>query len=123
MEKIIVLDFGGQYNQLIVRRIREAGVYCEIFPCDTAVDTWKGDNLKGIILTGGPQSVYDEQAKACDPVVLSLGVPVLGICYGQQWMTHMLGGKVGPMDAREYGSTDTMFDLSSACLKGCRSGM
>ena len=118
MEKIIVLDFGGQYNQLIVRRIREAGVYCEIFPCDTAVDTWKGDDLKGIILTGGPQSVYDEQAKACDPVVLSLGVPVLGICYGQQWMTHMLGGKVGPMDAREYGSTDTMFDLSSALFKG-----
>lgn len=118
MEKIIVLDFGGQYNQLIVRRIREAGVYCEIFPCDTAVDTWKGDDLKGIILTGGPQSVYDEQSKACDPVVLSLGVPVLGICYGQQWMTHMLGGKVGPMDAREYGSTDTMFDLSSALFKG-----
>ena len=70
MEKIIVLDFGGQYNQLIVRRVREAGVYCEIFPCDTAIETWKDPDVKGIILTGGPQSVYDPAAKVCDPAVL-----------------------------------------------------
>lgn len=118
MEKIIVLDFGGQYNQLIVRRVREAGVYCEIFPCDTAIKTWKDPDVKGIILTGGPQSVYDPAAKVCDPAVLTLGLPVLGICYGQQWLVHTLGGKVGPMDAREYGSTETHLSLSCALFQG-----
>ncbi len=118
MEKIIVLDFGGQYNQLIVRRIREAGVYCELFPCHQPVDSWLDEQVKGIILTGGPQSVYDKDAKYCDPKVLSLGLPVLGICYGQQWMIHTLGGKVGPMDAREYGSTQTTLALDTPLFQG-----
>ena len=110
MQKIIVLDFGGQYNQLIVRRVRECGVYCEIHPCNTPIDSFADDALRGVILTGGPQSVYDPHAKWCDPKVLALGVPVLGICYGQQWLVHTLGGHVGPMEAREYGATQTRFD-------------
>ena len=121
MQKVIVLDFGGQYNQLIVRRVREAGVYCEILPCDAAVDSWADETLAGVILTGGPQSVYDPHAKYCDPKVLQLGVPVLGICYGQQWLAHQLGGNVGPMRAREYGATQTTFVTTHPLFDGVES--
>ncbi|MGI6175747.1 MAG: glutamine-hydrolyzing GMP synthase [Christensenellales bacterium] len=105
MSKVIVLDFGGQYSQLIVRRVREAGIYCEIYPCSTPVEKW-AQGVQGIILTGGPKSVYAETAKQCSPDVLTLGVPVLGICYGTQWITHQLGGQVGSMEKPEYGPVD-----------------
>ena len=104
MERIAVLDFGGQYNQLIVRRIREAGVYAELFPADVALDRIK-EGLIGIVLTGGPDSVYGEDAKHCDSGVLDLGVPVLGICYGIQWMVHSMGGEVGKAGKPEFGET------------------
>lgn len=104
-QTIIVLDFGGQYNQLIVRRVREAGVYCELLACDTPIEKLKRDGLVGVILTGGPQSVFSKDAKSCDPAILELGVPVLGICYGHQWLAHTLGGTVADIGAPEYGRT------------------
>ena len=118
MQKVIVLDFGGQYNQLIVRRVREAGVYCEIFPCDTPIETFADDSLRGLILTGGPQSVYDPASRESDPRIFSLGVPILGICYGQQYLVHKMGGKVGPMSAREYGATDATLDCEHPLFAG-----
>ena len=105
-DRIVVLDFGGQYNQLIVRRVREAGVYCELYSCQTAMENWLADDIKGIILTGGPQSVYGEDSLTCSDKVIELGIPVLGICYGMQWLTHHLGGTVGAMPAAEYGKTE-----------------
>jgi len=110
MQKIIVLDFGGQYNQLIVRRVREAGAYCEIFPCDAPLEKYADDSLCGLILTGGPQSVYAPDSLLGDRRIFDLGVPVLGICYGQQVIVHLQGGKVGPMRAREYGATNACLD-------------
>jgi GMP synthase (glutamine-hydrolysing) len=105
MSKIVVLDFGGQYNQLIVRRVREAGVYCELYPCETPKEVWS-DGVEGIILTGGPQSVYSIGSKTAEPGILQLDVPILGICYGVQWLAHRLGGEVGPMKKPEYGRTE-----------------
>ena len=118
MQKVIVLDFGGQYNQLIVRRVREAGVYCEIFSCDTPLEQYADESLCGLILTGGPQSVYDANALQCDNRIFSLDVPILGICYGQQYLVYQLGGKVGPMDAREYGATDASVDVDHTLFTG-----
>lgn len=94
-EMIIILDFGGQYNQLIARRVREHHVYCEIMPWNKPIEEIKAKNPKGIIFTGGPNSVYDEKSPHCDPAIFELGVPVLGICYGCQLMAYTLGGKVG----------------------------
>ena len=94
-EMIIILDFGGQYNQLIARRVREHHVYCEIMPWNKPIEEIKAKNPKGIIFTGGPNSVYDEKSPHCDPEIFELGVPVLGICYGCQLMAYTLGGKVG----------------------------
>ena len=91
---IVVLDFGGQYTQLIARRIREQQVFSAILPCTASVEQIRKYEPAGVVLSGGPNSVYDAGAPRCDPGVLSLGVPVLGICYGLQWMTHMLGGRV-----------------------------
>ena len=91
MEKILVLDFGGQYNQLIARRVRDHGVFAEILPYTTSLDTIRQGNYKGIIFTGGPNSVYDPASPHYTPEVLELGVPVLGICYGCQLMAHTLG--------------------------------
>ncbi len=105
-EFIAVLDFGGQYNQLIARRIREAGVYSEVIPCNTPFSDYVGPELKGIILTGGPNSVYAPDALRCSKEVFSLGVPVLGICYGMQLMAHMLDGKVQAASIPEFGFTD-----------------
>ena len=92
-ELVLVVDFGGQYNQLIARRVRECGVYCEIIPYTYTLDKIKEKNPKGIIFTGGPNSVYGEDTPKVDKKYLNLGVPVLGICYGDQLMAHMLRWK------------------------------
>jgi len=100
---IVVLDFGGQYTQLIARRVREQRVFSAILPCTTSVEEIKKMEPAGIILSGGPSSVYDQDAPVCDPAVLAQGIPVLGICYGMQWIAKNLGGKVEPAQRREYG--------------------
>jgi GMP synthase (glutamine-hydrolysing) len=107
MEKILVLDFGGQYNQLIARRVREHHVYAEIKPCNRiTVSEIKAEGYKGIIFTGGPNSVYDEKSPHYDPEVLNIGIPVLGICYGDQLMAYMSGGSIAAADnGSEYGKT------------------
>jgi len=117
-ELVLVLDFGGQYNQLIARRVREANVYCEVIPYNSSIDKIKSMNPKGIIFTGGPASVIDEKAPLCDKEIFSLGIPVLGICYGMQLMTYMLDGEVKKADSREYGKVDICFDVSSDLFKG-----
>lgn len=104
-EMILVLDFGGQYTQLIARRIRECHVYCEILPYKTAVEKIKEINPKGIVLSGGPSSVYAEKAPVCDPKIFELGIPILGICYGMQLMSQKLNGTVSRADNGEYGKT------------------
>ena len=101
MQKVVVLDFGGQYAHLIANRVRRLGVYSEIRDAETSADQLK--NYKGIILSGGPQSVYDEDSPKCDPAIFNLDVPILGICYGHQLMQHLLGGKVSPGKTKEYG--------------------
>ena len=93
-QTIIVLDFGGQYNQLIARRVREANVYCEVKPCTTPLDELMKYDPIGFIFTGGPQSVYESVSLHVDPALFSLGIPVLGICYGCQLMAYSLGGTV-----------------------------
>ena len=93
-EMVLVMDFGGQYSQLIARRIRECGVYCEIHPYRSSVERIREMNPKAIVFSGGPSSVYGEKAPHCDPGVFELGIPVLGICYGMQLMAYLLGGKV-----------------------------
>jgi len=103
LDKILILDFGSQYTQLIARRIREQKVYCEIHPFNYNLDEIKKLDPKGIILSGGPSSVYDESAPICSEQLFSLGMPVLGICYGMQLMSYLLGGKVTRSDKREYG--------------------
>ncbi len=105
-EMVILLDFGAQYNLLIARRVREAGVYCELLPYDTDIETIREKNPQGIILTGGPNSVYGEGAPLPDPAILGLGLPVLGICYGLQALAHLTGGKVGAAAKREYGEQE-----------------
>ena len=108
-ERVVVLDFGGQYNQLIARRVREAGVYSELIPHDAPIERIKGDALSAIIMTGGPDSAYEEGAKACDNAVFSLGVPVLGICYGMQYIAKVFGGEIASAPIREYGHTKIRF--------------
>ncbi|MBP5670017.1 MAG: glutamine-hydrolyzing GMP synthase, partial [Lachnospiraceae bacterium] len=112
-EKVLVIDFGGQYNQLVARRVRECNVYCEIYSYKTDLEKIKAMNPKGIILTGGPSSCYEEGAATCSPELFSLGVPVLGLCYGAQLMSHVLGGKVERAAAREYGKTEVDVDVTS----------
>jgi GMP synthase (glutamine-hydrolysing) len=102
-EKIIILDFGSQYTQLIARKIREQNVYCEILACNVPFEKIKTDNPKGIILSGGPSSVYEENAPFCSEEIFELNVPILGICYGMQLMAHLLKGKVASSSKREYG--------------------
>ncbi|NGQ97061.1 glutamine-hydrolyzing GMP synthase [Brevibacillus sp. SYP-B805] len=106
MEMVVVLDFGGQYNQLIARRVRDLGVYSELLPYNTPVAKLKELAPKGIIFSGGPASVYEEGAPQVDPAVFELGVPILGICYGMQLMTHLLKGKVERAGVREYGKAE-----------------
>jgi GMP synthase (glutamine-hydrolysing) len=116
-ELVLVVDFGGQYNQLIARRVRECGVYCEIVPYTYTLDQIKDKNPKGIIFTGGPNSVYGEETPGVDKGIFELGVPILGICYGDQLMSHLLGGKVETAPVREYGKTSIKLDSSSNLFK------
>ena len=111
-ERIVVLDFGAQYNQLIARRVREAGVFSELLPYNAPLSRIRGDALSGVILSGGPDSAYWEGAKRCDPGVFELGVPVLGVCYGMQLMAQQLGGRVGEAPVREFGRTAIRFAKS-----------
>ena len=118
-EVVVVLDFGGQYNQLIARRVRENNVYCEIFSYRTELDVIRKLSPKGIILTGGPSSCYDKNAATYSTELFSMGIPVLGLCYGAQLMMHLLGGSVGPAQIREYGKTEVFIDnTSSPIFKG-----
>ena len=113
-ETIIVLDFGGQYNQLVARRVRECNVYCEIYSYRTPLEQIKAMNPKGIILTGGPNSVYEEGAPTATKALFEeMGIPVLGLCYGAQLMQYVLGGNVEKAPVREYGKTETFFDTTS----------
>ena len=119
-QKILILDFGGQYNQLIARRVRECNVYCEVKPFSTSLEEIKAFAPIGIIFTGGPNSVYEAGSPHVDTGVYSLGVPILGICYGCQLLAHELGGKVTAAQddsAREYGKTETYFDTSCKLFK------
>lgn len=117
-ELVLVIDFGGQYNQLIARRVRECNVYCEVHPCTISVDKVKEMNPKGIIFTGGPNSVYGENSPLIDKAIFELGIPVLGICYGSQLMSHMLGGKVATAPVSEYGKTEVKVDVTSKLFDG-----
>ena len=116
-ELIIVLDFGGQYNQLIARRVREAGVYCEVHPYTMPLDELKAKNPKGIILTGGPNSVYDMSSPHYDKALFSAGIPILGICYGAQLMAWGLGGTVETAPVSEYGKTEISIGNKDGILK------
>lgn len=117
-ELVLVIDFGGQYNQLIARRVRECNVYCEVHPHNLSIDKIKEMNPKGIIFTGGPNSVYGEDSPLCDKAIFELGIPVLGICYGSQLMAHMLGGSVATAPVSEYGKTEVAVDLKSKLFNG-----
>ena len=120
-ERILILDFGGQYDQLIARRVREMQIYCELRPCTMSIDEIKAFGPSGIIFTGGPHSVYEEGAPTVDPAVFDLGTPILGICYGCQLLAKLLGGEVEPArsaGAREYGKTETEFNSGSPLLRG-----
>ena len=117
-ELILILDFGGQYNQLIARRVRECNVYSEVVPFNISIEKIKEKNPKGIIFTGGPASVYGEDSPKCAEGIFELGIPVLGICYGMQLMSHELGGKVKSATTREYGETNVNIDNSSPLFEG-----
>lgn len=117
-ELVLVIDFGGQYNQLIARRVRECNVYCEVHPHNLSIDKIKEMNPKGIIFTGGPNSVYGEDSPLCDKAIFELGIPVLGICYGSQLMAHMLGGSVATAPVSEYGKTEVAVDSKSKLFNG-----
>lgn len=119
-QTVIVLDFGGQYNQLIARRVRECGVYCEVKPYNTPLARLKDMDPIGFIFTGGPGSVYDPNSPQADPEIFKLGLPILGICYGCQILAHSLGGRVAAAQAdsaREYGKTETFFDTACKLFK------
>ena len=122
-EKVIVIDFGGQYNQLVARRVRECNVYCEIYSYKTDLEQIKAMNPKGIILTGGPNSCYEEGAPTYQKGLFELGVPVLGLCYGAQLMMHVLGGKVQKAPVREYGKTEVFVNAASPLFQGVGTGV
>ena len=117
-ETVIVMDFGGQYNQLIARRVRECSVYCEIYSYRKSLEEIKAMNPKGIILTGGPNSVYEEGAPTYTRELFELGIPILGICYGSQLMMHLLGGRVTKAPVREYGKIEVSVDTSTPLFTG-----
>ena len=117
-ELILVLDFGGQYNQLIARRVRECNVYCEVLPYNLSIEKIREMNPKGIIFTGGPNSVYGENSPLCDKEIFNIGIPVLGICYGSQLMAHVLGGSVATAPVSEYGKTEVNVDVKSKIFEG-----
>ncbi len=115
-ELVIVLDFGGQYNQLVARRVRECNVYCEIYSYKVDIEKIKEMNPKGIILTGGPNSCYEENSPTYSKELFELGIPVLGLCYGAQLMQHVMGGKVERADVREYGKSNLTVNNNSPLL-------
>jgi len=117
-EIIVVLDFGGQYNQLIARRIRDLGVYSELLPYNTSAERLREINPKGIVFSGGPASVYEENSPLVDPGVYDLGVPIFGICYGMQMISHQLNGKVERAGKREYGKAEVKFTTESSIITG-----
>jgi len=120
MDRICVLDFGAQYAQLIARRVRELSVYSEILPCTEPVEKVLAAGYKGIILSGGPSSVYDDGAPLPDKRLFEAGIPVLGICYGMQAMGYLLGGEVVPAERREYGPADFLLESGGGLLDGMR---
>ena len=117
-ELVLVIDFGGQYNQLIARRVRECGVYCEVHPYTLSTNEIIEMNPKGIIFTGGPNSVYGEDSPLCEKELFEAGIPILGICYGSQLMAHMLGGKVATAPVSEYGKTKVDVKVESKLFDG-----
>ena len=121
-ENIIVLDFGGQYNQLIARRVRECNVYCEVHPYTLPVEKIREMAPSGIIFTGGPNSVYGDDSPQADPEIFKLGIPVLGICYGAQLLAHQMGGVVATAPVSEYGRTEVTIDDRSGLLAGLGMG-
>lgn len=116
-ELIIVMDFGGQYNQLIARRVRECNVYAEVYPHTLSIARIKEMNPKGIIFTGGPNSAYQEDSPSCSREIFELGIPILGICYGSQLMAHLLGGEVATAPVSEYGRTEVTVDRQSLLFR------
>ncbi len=122
----MILDFGSQYTQLIARRIREFNVFSVVLPCTTPLEKILALEPKGIVLSGGPSSVYDDAAPKADKAILDTGLPILGICYGLQFMTHHLGGRVVPAHAREYGHAEVNVvdetPLFAGCRRRCRCG-
>jgi len=120
-EMIVVLDFGGQYNQLIARRIRDLGVYSELLPYNTTAERIRELQPKGIVFSGGPSSVYEEKSPLVDPAIYELGLPIFGICYGMQLMAHQLQGKVERAGKREYGKAEVDFVMDSHLIKGLES--
>lgn len=116
-ELVIVLDFGGQYNQLIARRVRECNVYCEVHPYTMEIEKIKELNPKGIIFTGGPNSVYKEESPRCEKALLEMGIPILGICYGSQIISYLLNGEVASAPVSEYGKTEVTVDQSSVLFE------
>lgn len=120
-ELILILDFGGQYNQLIARRVRECNVYSEVVPFDISIEKIKEKNPKGIIFTGGPASVFGEDSPRCNKEIFELGIPILGICYGMQLMTYTLSGNVAKAEKREYGTTEVQIDNTSSLFQGFES--
>ena len=119
-ELVLVIDFGGQYNQLVARRVRECNVYCEIYSYKGALEKIKEKKPMGIILTGGPNSCYEEGAPTADEALFKQGIPVRGLCYGDQLMAHVLGGKVERAENREYGKTDICLDTDSKLFEGIK---
>ena len=117
VQKIIVLDYGSQYNQLIARRVRECNVYCEIYSYKKDIEEIKAMNPKGIILTGGPNSAYEADSPTYSTELFELGIPVLGICYGSQLMMHLLGGHVCTAPVRTYGKIEVNVDKTSKIFK------
>ncbi|MCI0526413.1 MAG: glutamine-hydrolyzing GMP synthase, partial [Nitrospira sp.] len=120
-EKILVLDFGSQYTQLIARRVRESKVYSEILPYNTPLSIIKQHHPSGIILSGGPASVYDRRAPTIQTQLFELNIPILGICYGMQLMTHLLGGVVAKAQKREYGKADLIIQNSKDLFQNIKS--
>jgi GMP synthase (glutamine-hydrolysing) len=117
-DKILILDFGSQYTQLIARRVRECQIYSEIHPYDFSIDRVKSMSPKGIIFSGGPASVYEKSAPLCDPALLRIGIPILGICYGMQLIAQLLGGEVIHSEKREYGKAKLTLDREEKIFKG-----
>src|SRR5438552_16599250 len=117
-EVIPILDFGSQYAQLIARRVREKGVFSELVRPDISADELKKLNTKGLILSGGPSSVYEANAPRCDPKIFDLGIPILGICYGMQIGAQILGGQVKPARAREFGRAKLKITSDDALVRG-----